>query len=215
VQPVPAHYEDAEVASDYRGRFSKSLARRISNRLELRMLAKALRAAGAGGRLLDVPCGTGRLVATLARSASAVVCVDAARAMLDEARRRARADAARLPRPPAFARGDAFALPFADAAFDVTVCWRLIQHFETSEDRVRILRELGRVTRRAIVLSFSDAGTARARRIARSGRARRGRIAITREQLGIDVAASGLAPKRFYRLFGPLSVVGAVLIAPR
>lgn len=207
MDPTRAHYEDAATAADYRGRFSKSWTRRLSNRLELRMLRNALERAGPGERVLDVPCGAGRLTATIAGHAREVVAVDAARAMLAEARRTAAARGAL----PAFVNASAFALPFADGAFDVAVCWRLLQHFESAADRARILRELGRVTRRAIVLSFSDAGTARARRLAKRRRVKPGRVAIGREELAAELEACGLQPERFYRLFGPLSVVGAVV----
>jgi HlyD family secretion protein len=50
------------------------------------MLRKALRLAGPSERMLDVPCGTGRLAAALRPATRRLVCVDAARAMLDEAR---------------------------------------------------------------------------------------------------------------------------------
>jgi ubiquinone/menaquinone biosynthesis C-methylase UbiE len=211
VDPTRAHYEDTATAADYRGRFSKSWARRLSNRVELRMLRNALERAGRGGRVLDVPCGAGRLTATIAEHAREVVAVDVARAMLAEARGTAAARGA----SPAFVNASAFALPFADGAFDLAVCWRLLQHFESAVDRARILRELGRVTRRAIVLSFSDAETGRARRLARRSRTKPGRVAITRRDLSAELESCGLRAERFYRLFGPLSVVAAVVARPR
>jgi ubiquinone/menaquinone biosynthesis C-methylase UbiE len=208
VDPTRAHYENAATAADYRARFSKSWTRRLSNRLELRMLRKALERAGSGGRVLDVPCGAGRLTTTIAAHAREVVAVDAARAMLLEARRTAAVAAA----GPAFVNASAFALPFSDGAFDLSVCWRLLQHFESAADRARILRELARVTRKAMVLSFSDAETGRARRLARRSRTKPGRVAITRGDLAAELESCGLRAERFYRLFGPLSVVGAVLV---
>lgn len=171
------------------------------------MLRQALERAGPADRVLDVPCGAGRLTSTIAAHAREVVAVDVARAMLAEARGTWAARGA----PPAFVNASAFALPFADGAFDVAVCWRLLQHFEKVEDRARILRELGRVTRRAIVLSFSDAETGRARRLASRKREAGRRVAITRAELSTELESCGLLPERFYRLFGPLSVVGAVV----
>jgi ubiquinone/menaquinone biosynthesis C-methylase UbiE len=217
VDATSTHYEDVRTAADYRARFSKSWTRRLSNRLELRMLRRALARLGGCEAILDVPCGAGRLTTTLQSRASDVCSVDAARAMLDEARglaRRRREAAAGGPCgvPTRFVRASAFRLPFADRAFDVSVCWRLLQHFADPAERARLLCELARVTRRAIVLSFSDAGTGRARRLARRPRAKPGRVAIGRDELAAEIAACGLAPERFYRLFGPLSVVGAVLI---
>jgi SAM-dependent methyltransferase len=209
VHSVRAHYEDPETAADYRRRFSKSWTRRVSNRLELRMLGRALRRAGTSERMLDVPCGAGRLLPVLRAHGRELVAVDGARAMLDEARRGTAGPGVR------FVHASAFDLPFMDKAFDVAVCWRLIQHFPDPADRRRLLVELARVTRRAIVLSFSDAGTARARRLEKRARRRGGRVAIGREELAAEVGACGMRPDRFYRLFGPLSVVAAVVIVMR
>src|SRR5262245_64034231 len=114
----------------------------------MRMLGKALTLAGDADRILDVPCGTGRLVASLLPRTQELVCADQARAMIDEARRRPLTGAP----GPSFAQASAFALPFPDRAFDLTICWRLIHHFAEASDRQRLLLELKRVTRRAIVL---------------------------------------------------------------
>jgi ubiquinone/menaquinone biosynthesis C-methylase UbiE len=206
---LPAHYEAEGVAADYRRRFSKSPARVLSHFLEMRMLAKALRIAGRSIRLLDVPCGAGRLVPTLSAHAQHVVCVDAAAAMLREARVHVGSEAGA-----AFARASAFTLPFADAAFDVAVCWRLLHHFDETASRRRLLAELRRVARAAVVLSFSDAETPRGKRlVARAPRAGR-RTALTRDALALELSGSGLAPRRFFRLFGPLSSVACVVATP-
>lgn len=203
------HYEKLEVAEDYRRRFSKSWSRRLSHRLELRMLSRALRVAGPAERALDVPCGAGRMAGLIARHARELVCVDAARAMLDGARRSHGAPGTR------FVQGSALDLPFAAGTFDVTVCWRLLHHFATAEERLRLLRELARVTRRAVVVSFWDAGTSRARRIARQARPGSGRFAVDAGTLASEAAACRLAARAFGRLFGPFSPLGAVVLDVR
>jgi len=208
VPALPHHYEDPATAADYRRRFSKSWTRRLSNALELRMLCRALDRAGASEHMLDVPCGAGRLAPALARRTRSLTCVDAARAMLEEARRLTGATAT-------FVRASALELPFREKAFDVTVCWRLIHHFAEPEDRRRLLLELRRVTSRAFVLSFWDAGTARARRIRRRANARSGRSAIARGTLVRELESCGLVAERFYRLFGPFSPLAAVLVSVR
>jgi SAM-dependent methyltransferase len=89
----------------------------------------------AGSRALDVGAGTGAATrALMAAGAARVVAVDAARGMLAH-------DAGR--RPPAVV-GDALALPFAAAAFDVTVAAFSLNHLA---DPAAGLREAGRVTR--------------------------------------------------------------------
>lgn len=49
-------------------------------------------------------------------------------------------------------RGDARALPFPDAAFDVVICGLALHHF-TFADGVRVLREIDRVARSAFVIN--------------------------------------------------------------
>ena len=56
-----AHYQDLRVATDYDAQRFTSLAGRVFNDLERRLIVRAFAAIRAGGRIADVPCGTGRL----------------------------------------------------------------------------------------------------------------------------------------------------------
>jgi SAM-dependent methyltransferase len=95
------------------------------------------------GRVLDVPCGTGRLTPFLREhGAAGVVGADRSRAMLHEG-----GDG--TPR----VQADALALPFADGVFDTTVSFRFLHHLDPATAR-RFLGELARVTRRHLVVSF-------------------------------------------------------------
>lgn len=51
-------------------------------------------------------------------------------------------------------RASAFALPFADHSFAGVLCHRLLHHVPTSEARVRLLRELARVSNGPLIVSF-------------------------------------------------------------
>jgi len=103
----------------------------------------------AGGAALDVACGSGKLTEALARRAGPggrVIGLDFSREML----RRARLEQPRLP----FVRGDALALPFADATFDATT---IAFGLRNLADPVRGLAEMLRVIRPgcgAVVLEF-------------------------------------------------------------
>ncbi len=92
-------------------------------------------------RVLDLATGTGALLRELARRGgrpSKVIGLDRSRAMLS--------GAAGLPAEWVLMAGDARALPFADATFDVvTVCYVL--HLLDAEDRRRTLEETVRVVR--------------------------------------------------------------------
>jgi demethylmenaquinone methyltransferase / 2-methoxy-6-polyprenyl-1,4-benzoquinol methylase len=111
-----------------------------------RRKAAAASGAGAGGRALDVACGSGRLSAELLATGASVVGLDFSREML-------RVAAAEV-RGAALVRGDALALPFPDASFDAaTIAFGL----RNLADPVGGLREMLRVIRpggRAVVLEF-------------------------------------------------------------
>jgi ubiquinone/menaquinone biosynthesis C-methylase UbiE len=131
----------------------------------------------AGGRVLDVGCGPGvDLLALAARvgPSGRLVGIDASAAMIAEARRRAQEQHIVA----SFDLGDAQALAFPDAGFDVCRTQRVLMHVPDAQralaEMVRVTRSGGRVgvfdfdwntlvidspdkeTTRAIVLSFSD-----------------------------------------------------------
>jgi len=97
--------------------------------------------------LLDVCCGSGDVARALVRDARrrgvqlSVIALDRSEPILTIARRR-------TPDDPnlSFVAGDAVALPFGDAAFDVVTCTLALHHFEPDGARA-VLRELRRVAR--------------------------------------------------------------------
>jgi ubiquinone/menaquinone biosynthesis C-methylase UbiE len=117
--------------------------RRVFRWLEARAVARAL-AHAHGASVLDCPCGTGRLDPLLRARFGRVVGVDRSPAMLEVYRRGHPERCAE--------QADAFALPFADAAFDWVVSHRLFHHLRTDEKRLALLRSLARVAREGIVL---------------------------------------------------------------
>lgn len=71
----------------------------------------------AGQKVLDVACGTGVVAVTAARRGAEVRGIDLSPALLEEARR----NAAMVDADIEFLEGDAEALPYADASFDVVL----------------------------------------------------------------------------------------------
>ena len=104
------------------------------------------------GRVLDVACGGGRFDCHVACDRSAGMA-----AIAKAAGRRT-------------VRGDAFALPFRDDAFDTTLCVRLLHRFDEQQRRAALV-ELARVGRRAVVSYFATTGVKGRRRAARDARA--------------------------------------------
>jgi SAM-dependent methyltransferase len=110
-------------------------------------LAAMLDAAGLSGaeRVLDVGCGAGHTALCFAPRVAEVVALDLTEAMLEQTRALAEIRGIANLR---CERGDAHALPFADASFDVVTCRVCAHHFARPEQAVReaarVLRPRGR-----------------------------------------------------------------------
>ena len=103
-------------------------------------------------RILDVPSGAGRFLAALGEKSRRVIEVDVAREILSFARRQS----GRFNIQTNFIQGDAARLPFIDGAVDCVFCNRLLHHILSAKERAVFLRELHRVSRRYVVVSFFD-----------------------------------------------------------
>jgi len=141
-----AHYQDPAVVARYD---AERFAGRGKGRAT-RAKWKAIRR-GLGGefesvaRVLDVPCGTGRFTELLLGAGKHVVNADRSREMLLAARRKVGEGRA------SEVECDAARLPFADASFDLVLSVRFLLHVPKPM-RAGILREMGRVSKRWVVV---------------------------------------------------------------
>jgi ubiquinone/menaquinone biosynthesis C-methylase UbiE len=108
---------------------------------EAEVLAKLV-GANANDRAVDLACGPGTLALRFARHVRWIVGLDFTPAILERARRSAKADGIDNL---FFALGDARALPFADASLDVVVTSYSLHHIPDPE---RVIREMARVLAR-------------------------------------------------------------------
>jgi SAM-dependent methyltransferase len=93
----------------------------------------------AGMSVLDLGCGTGEDVRTLAElvgPTGRVVGVDSSREMIAEAIRRG------IPANAAFSDASVYALPFPEATFDACRAERVLQHLERPDDALRDMRRV-------------------------------------------------------------------------
>lgn len=148
--------------------------------------------------VLDVPCGTGRMhegaIHSVRRRFPGTqgptwAGVDVSASMLAEATGAVGLLAAHGERPGGegavvegagkgaaqrfLLRGSASELPFADNAFDLVLCCRLLHHYEAEEHRQAAMGELFRVARHYVIASFWDARSLTAWRRRTTGPLRR------------------------------------------
>jgi SAM-dependent methyltransferase len=93
-----------------------------------------------GGPILDLGCGTGRLMVPLLRDGHQVVGADRAPAMLDRAASRLRRLGAAGRRRALLIRGDLRALPLAPRFAFAVAAFNTVQHCETDADLLRFFR---------------------------------------------------------------------------
>lgn len=100
-----------------------------------------------GESVLDLPCGTGRLLPFLTGLGHHVAQADGARSMLRQLTARDTASAGRV------VQADALRMPFADRSFDGVVMFRFLHHLPPDAAAAAIA-EACRVARRFVVVSF-------------------------------------------------------------
>lgn len=137
----------SRMAETYRHQRFRRLDQRVVSSAELGLVQRMIgRFVGASPRLLDVPCGAGRLWPAFAAIDADAVGVDILPGMvtgLTSTRPGARALV-----------GSANFLPFAGELFDVVVCMRHFHHSWTWVVRDDFLGELARVSRRHVLVSL-------------------------------------------------------------
>ena len=143
-------YRDAAVAADYDQHRFTTPRRQRRNVRKWRAITKALDEAGDVRSVLDLPCGTGRFTGHLARSGRTVIGADISLQMMRQA---ATSPQVEHPDIKGYAQADAEALPFRDRSIDGVVSIRFMFHVDPITRR-RILREMGRISRRWLVIDY-------------------------------------------------------------
>ncbi len=162
----------------YRGRikYDEKTARQYQarneakHRAEMRLVDRAFSLIPKTHRVLDVPCGGGRVTVHLARQGYTLSSADLSEAMLAIARENVARNGLKCP----VQRQDIEQLAYADRSFDTVISFRLFHHFPNAEIRQRAVRELCRVAGQFVVLSYFSAASVtslkRKLRVAMGGR---------------------------------------------
>jgi ubiquinone/menaquinone biosynthesis C-methylase UbiE len=147
---VRTEYQDLQTAESYDKQRFDSLSGRVFQWAERRALDRIVRLFPPDSRVLDAPCGTGRLMDIFLRRGFMTVGGDISAQMLHVAKRRS---AEWKPRA-VFARMDFAEMPLADDSITVVCSIRFLVHV-SPEERLILLREFQRVARRWVVISVS------------------------------------------------------------
>ena len=144
-------YQLRSVADSYDDRRFVSLKGRWTDRREKSCVLKALERANPAGPILDIPCGTGRMTELLLERGFRVIGGDISEAMIKHAVRRTAKYGERVQ----FVKCDIESLQFPPGSFDLVLTVRLLHHIPPSLHK-GILAQLHRVTRRWVIISFSN-----------------------------------------------------------
>lgn len=150
-----SRFDRQEVADEYVIR--KNALDTDKNRREMACIQAGLDGLPNDARVLDLPCGSGRLEVMLLDRGYTVVAADYAQAMLNAAQAyhhdllESQVDkSARL----TFQQEDILNTSFEDNYFDAVICNRLIHHYPEASLRQQVLTELKRICKDRIIVSF-------------------------------------------------------------
>jgi len=185
-------YQDQVVAQSYENRRFSSLRGRLVNARELDAVRRALSHVKPCGSILDLPCGTGRLILPLVEAGLDVWGADISEHMLQEAKRKLESSG----------QGhlvdhlgchDAENLPYPDGKFEGVISLRFMAHLPP-EVRQRVLVEMKRVARRWLIVAFnvSDPLFALKRTIRRRFKRQYSAFPVTWRDLSDELARVGL-----------------------
>ncbi|MBW2149972.1 MAG: class I SAM-dependent methyltransferase [Deltaproteobacteria bacterium] len=180
------------VAQTYENRRFSTLRGRLVNARELDAVRRALRCVEPCGSILDLPCGTGRLILPLVQTGLDVWGTDISEQMLAEAKRKLESSG----------HGhlvdhlgchDAENLPYPDGKFEGVISLRFMAHLPP-EVRQLVLFEMKRVARRWLIVAFniSDPLFVLKRTMRRLFKRQYSAFPVTWRNLSDELAAVGL-----------------------
>ncbi len=160
-EPAMAHAGSSHSAARQRfdsrsvaARYPSSDRRSPRDQREWNCIRRMLEGVPKSAQVLDLPCGTGRMTGRLLEAGYSITAADTSTHMLTRARTLLAGEIS-VGRPAVrFSCCDVLRTPFQDDAFDAVVCNRLFHHFVEPEIRRAALRELARICRGPMVVSF-------------------------------------------------------------
>lgn len=193
------HWCRPAVAEEYESRRFHHLKGYLYRWREERAFQLALCGLRPGSSVLDAACGTGRMTALLLRNGFRATGCDVSRAMMNVARRQLAAVGYAIP----LVENNVEHLPYRDKSFDAVTCSGLLMHLD-ADRRVKVLRELARVSRGRLVVQYGCLGAFLRVKARMSGRPPGNvRYPVAEAEMRRDFERSGLTERaRFWILRG-------------
>lgn len=142
-------YRSSDVVADYDFHRFGEPSRVRRNVKKWKTILAALEETEGVKTVLDMPCGTGRFTGSLDSEGYTVVGSDISHEMMLAAREKHDG----LPLIAGYVQSEAENLPMRDGAFDCVMSIRFLFHVDP-ENRVKMLREMGRVSRRWLIVDY-------------------------------------------------------------
>jgi len=141
------------------GRYPSAYGTRRRHRRELATILRTFRYIPDGARVLDLPCGTGRVTRLLLEHGLHVTAADASEPMVRLAQQNHRQFQSETSSAPdvTFEVRDVMRTGYADDRFDAVFCNRLLHHFSERATRRTALTELRRICTGPVIVSFFNA----------------------------------------------------------
>lgn len=146
-----AEYQAVERAAAYNLQYRRRVLKRSSTRREYKLIDWHIRRVGHSRVVLDLPCGGGRLTPAFSGSADLVIEADIAIGQIHFGRA-----TSTVATPRVWMTASAFHIPLRDNSVDGTICVRLAHHLPTAVERERLFKELLRVSRRFVIVTYFD-----------------------------------------------------------
>jgi len=144
------HIFRKEEVEKYERKRYKGLDQKLIDWREKRIIGKILKTISTKNfSILDIPCGYGRFIKIFKKKGAKIICSDLSFSMILRARNR----------NPSFENFYFVSnlkegIPLKSATIDCVFCFRFFHHLHEIEERKKVLRELARVSRKWIIISF-------------------------------------------------------------
>lgn len=145
------NYQKDQRAAAYNAKYRDRWTKRISTWREFGLLDRMLKNQGRSKVLLDLPCGGGRLSPPMAHYTDLLIEADVALGQLRYGRQHGQVSTRQV-----WMSASGFHIPLHDESIDGTICVRLTHHLPTAAEREQLVRELLRVSKRFLIVSFFD-----------------------------------------------------------